>query len=68
MISDEAGEYLVKLAKDSIKCYLEKGRHIAKPDDYPSELDEKLGVFVVFVLICTNLTMCCTNLIQDAHF
>ena len=46
MISDESGEYLVKLAKDSIKCYLEKGRHIAKPDDYPSELDDKLGVFV----------------------
>lgn len=46
MISDESGQYLVEFAKESIRCYLEKNRHIAKPDDYPAELDEKLGVFV----------------------
>lgn len=46
MISDRAGNYLVKIAKDSIKYYLENGEKLTKPDDYPIELDEKLGVFV----------------------
>lgn len=46
MISERAGKYLVKLAEDTIKHYLETGEKIAKPEDYPIELDEKLGVFV----------------------
>lgn len=46
MISDRAGNYLVEIAKESIKCFLENGRPLAKPDDYPIELDEELGVFV----------------------
>lgn len=46
MISDRAGNYLVKIAKDSIKYYLENGEKLTKPADYPIELDEKLGVFV----------------------
>lgn len=46
MISDRAGEYLVKIAKETVKYYLENGEKMEKPDDYPIELDEKLGVFV----------------------
>ena len=46
MISDRAGNYLLKLAKDSIKYYLDNGEKMQKPDDYPIELDENLGVFV----------------------
>ena len=46
MISDKSGEYLVKLAKNAIKQYLETGEKITKDENYPIELDEKLGVFV----------------------
>ncbi len=46
MISDKAGEYLVSLAKDTIKYQLENGKIMLKPTDYPLELDEELGVFV----------------------
>lgn len=46
MISERAGKYLVKLAKDTIKYYLDNGKIMVKPTDYPIELDEELGVFV----------------------
>jgi len=46
MISDKSGEYLVNLAKETIKYYLDNGKIMAKPTDYPIELDEELGVFV----------------------
>ena len=46
MISDRAGNYLVDLAKDTVKYYLENKEKMEKPEDYPIELDEKLGVFV----------------------
>lgn len=46
MISERAGEFLVKLAKDTIKYYLDNGKIMVKPTDYPIELDEELGVFV----------------------
>ena len=46
MISDRAGEYLLKIAKEAILHFLETGEKIDKGDDYPIELDEKLGVFV----------------------
>ena len=46
MISDKAGEYLVNLSKEAVKHYLETGEKLDKPEDYPIELDEKLGVFV----------------------
>jgi hypothetical protein len=46
MISDRAGQYLVTLAKDTIKYFLQTGKHMVKPTDYPIELDENLGVFV----------------------
>ena len=46
MISERAGNYLVELAKEAISHYLETGAKMAIPEDYPIELDEKLGVFV----------------------
>lgn len=46
MITDRAGEYLVKTAKESIEYYLENNEKMPRPEDYPIELDEKLGVFV----------------------
>ncbi len=46
MISDDAGNYLLKLAKETIKYYLQTKEKLEKPNDYPIELDEKLGVFV----------------------
>ena len=46
MISERAGKFLVDLSKDTIKYFLETGKTIVKPDDYPIELDEPLGVFV----------------------
>lgn len=46
MISDKSGEYLLELSKKTIKHYLETGEKIDLPEDYPIELDEKLGVFV----------------------
>ena len=46
MITERAGNYLVELAKETVKHYLETGEKLAVPEDYPIELDEKLGVFV----------------------
>ena len=46
MISDEAGQYLVDIAKKAIEHYIETKEKMEIPKDYPEELDEKLGVFV----------------------
>ena len=46
MISEKSGQYLVELAKESIKHFLETGEKLEIPDDYPLELEEKYGVFV----------------------
>ena len=46
MISDKSGHYLVDLSKKSIEYYLKNQEIMKKPDDYPIELDENLGVFV----------------------
>ena len=46
MITDRAGDYLVDVAMASVKYYLDTGKTLVKPEDYPIELDDKLGVFV----------------------
>lgn len=46
ILTDRAGNYLVALAKKTISYYLETGKRLTIPEDYPIELDEKLGVFV----------------------
>ena len=46
MISNKSGEFLLNLAKESIKYFLDNQKLMVKPTDYPTELDEDLGVFV----------------------
>ena len=46
MLSDRAGNYLVDIAKKAIEHYIETKEKLKIPEDYPIELDEKLGVFV----------------------
>lgn len=46
MISEENGQYLVEVAKNTISTYLETGRRPFIPEDCPEELKEELGVFV----------------------
>ena len=46
MITERAGDYLVDIAMASVKYFLDTGKTLVKPDDYPIELDEPLGVFV----------------------
>jgi len=46
MITDRAGQYLVDLAHKAIGHYIETKEKLEIPEDYPIELDEKLGVFV----------------------
>ena len=46
MLSDRAGKYLVDIAKEAIEHYIETKDKLEIPEDYPIELDEKLGVFV----------------------
>ena len=58
MISDEAGQYLVDIAKKAIEHYIETKEKMEIPKDYPEELDEKLGVFVT--LNKTITTSCFT--------
>ena len=60
MISDRAGEFLVNLSKETIKYYLDNGKIMVKPTDYPIELDEELGVFVT--LNKNNNLICCNTI------
>ena len=46
MLTDRAGNYLVKIAKEAIEHYIETKEKMEIPEGYPIELDEKLGVFV----------------------
>ncbi|MBE6499049.1 MAG: AmmeMemoRadiSam system protein A [Methanobrevibacter thaueri] len=46
MISNESGEYLINLSKQTIKHYLKTNQKMEKPTEYPKELNEDLGVFV----------------------
>lgn len=46
MINYKSGQYLVELAKESVKHFLETGDKLEIPENHPLELDEKYGVFV----------------------
>lgn len=63
MISDRAGQYLVEIAKEAIAHYLETGEKLEIPNDYPIELEEKLGVFVTLNKKCIKrmYRLCRTN-------
>ena len=45
-LSDEEGEFLIKLARNTVKTYLEKGDILKPPKETPKKLFEKCGVFV----------------------
>ena len=45
-LSDEEGEFLIKLARNTVKTYLEKGDILKPPQETPKKLFEKCGVFV----------------------
>lgn len=44
--SDEEGKFLVKLARKSLENYLETGKKIDVPGEYPEKLKDLSGVFV----------------------
>lgn len=46
MYSIEEGEYLVKLARETIEGYLSDGKVLETPEDMPEKLMERTGVFV----------------------
>jgi uncharacterized protein len=46
MLSDEEGEFLVKLARRSIATYLKEKRKLEVPENTPKILKEEMGAFV----------------------
>jgi len=45
-LTQEEGEYLVKLARRAAETYLKKGEILKMPDDVPSKFKQNCGVFV----------------------
>ena len=45
-LSDEEGKFLIKLARNTVKTYLEKGEPVKPPKETAKKLFEKCGVFV----------------------
>ena len=45
-LTQEEGEYLVKLARNAAETYLKKGEILKAPSDVPSKFKEHCGVFV----------------------
>ncbi len=45
-LTQEEGEFLVKLARKTVKTYFETGKLIKMPKDTPAKLKQRCGVFV----------------------
>lgn len=45
-LSDEEGKFLIKLARDTVKTYLEKNATLKPPENTPKKFFENCGVFV----------------------
>jgi uncharacterized protein (TIGR00296 family) len=45
-LTDEDGKILIKLARDTVKIFLETGQTLKPPKDIPQKFYEKCGVFV----------------------
>jgi uncharacterized protein (TIGR00296 family) len=45
-LTDAEGQFLLKLARNTVKTYLETGQILKPPKDTPEKLYEKCGVFV----------------------
>jgi uncharacterized protein (TIGR00296 family) len=46
MLTQQEGEFLIKLARTTVKTYLEEGKTTQPPKDTPKKLYEKCGIFV----------------------
>ena len=45
-LSDEEGKFLIALARNTVKTYLETGKSLKPPENTPKKLFENCGVFV----------------------
>jgi uncharacterized protein len=45
-VTDEEGKFLIKLVRDTVKSYLEKGNILRPPPDTPKKFYERSGAFV----------------------
>ena len=45
-LTEEEGKFLITLARNTVKQYLEKGETLKPPKETPKKLFEKCGVFV----------------------
>lgn len=45
-LNDDEGKFLITLARNTVKTYLETGKTLTPPQDTPKKLFEKCGVFV----------------------
>jgi uncharacterized protein len=45
-LSDDEGKFIINLARNTVKTYLETGKTIKPPKDTPKKFFEKCGVFV----------------------
>jgi uncharacterized protein (TIGR00296 family) len=50
-LSQQEGEFLINLARNTVKEYLEEGKTIKPPEDTPKKLFEHCGVFVTISLL-----------------
>jgi len=58
MFDLQDGEYLIKLARNSMKTYIETGEEIKPPKDAPEKLTQKCGVFTSLHTLKGNLRGC----------
>ena len=58
MFDLQDGEYLIKLARKSMKTYIETGEEIKPPKDAPKKLTQKCGVFTSLHTLKGNLRGC----------
>ena len=53
-LKDTEGKFLITLARNTVKTYLEKGETLKPPQDTPKKLFEKCGVFVTISTLRQN--------------
>jgi len=53
-LSQQEGEFLIKLARNTVKLYLENGETTKPPKDTPQKLFEQCGVFVTINALSQN--------------
>jgi uncharacterized protein (TIGR00296 family) len=53
-LTQEEGEFLVKLARNTVKLFLENGKHPQPPEDTPRKLFAQCGVFVTINTLGCN--------------